>query len=644
MQTYWDYQLIALSIIIAIIGSYIALDFAGRMKSAAGRRRKFWFVGGALTMGLAIWSMHFVGMLALIMPMAVRYNITLSALSIFAATVGSGIAFTIMNRQTISRIHLATGSTAMGLAILTMHYTGMASMEMPAAINYNPALFTLSGVIAVGASAAALWLAFNLKRDKPDVWFYQKVLSAIVMGFAISGMHYTGMAAASYTHTSGEVTSGLNEVPLVGFFQLSDLLIGASAIFGLALLLLGAQATGERQRALEALRKSEERYELVIEGSSDGIWDWDHLTNTIYWNKRCYDQLGIPYDTSITRDVFFGLIHPDDKAKSLEIIQRHLELGEPYEIEYRLRHSSGEYYYFLARGKTVRDASGKPLRTAGVRTDIHARKELEIQLEEAKQAAEIANQKKSEFLAKMSHELRTPLNAVIGYSEMMLKGLADTPEKHEKYATAIALSGRHLLNMVNDILDIAKIEAGKISLSFAYVEFEPLFEELLSVLNVQAEVKQVEINLSIQPGLTGVEADPARLRQIFFNLISNAIKFNKPQGKVQVRLYSVDEGKCLTCEIEDTGIGIPEEKFTEMFTEFYQVDNDVARQYEGTGLGLALTKYLVELHGGSIYFESKEGVGTTFIFKLPIQNSEGSSAENPAPEKSLPNYVPQNVL
>lgn len=270
MQTHWDYHLVVLSVIIAIFGSYVALDFAGRMKTSQGLSRILWFIGGALMMGLAIWTMHFVGMLALLMPMPVTYDERLVALSILAAITGSGIAFSIMNRPTLGWSQMFTGSIAMGLAISTMHYMGMASMQMAAQITYNPILFTWSVVIAITASAAALWIAFRLRREKPEVWFWQKVGSAVVMGCAVSGMHYTGMAAARYYHV-GNAALGFITIPTVGIFKLGDLLIGASILFGLVLLLLSAQIAVERQRALESAQENEKRFLATFEQAAVGI-------------------------------------------------------------------------------------------------------------------------------------------------------------------------------------------------------------------------------------------------------------------------------------------------------------------------------------------------------------------------------------
>lgn len=252
MPTSWDYRLVILSITIAIIGSYVSLDFAGRMNSAKGLARKLWFSGGALLMGLAIWSMHFIGMLALRMEMPVFYDEGLSALSMLAAAVGSGIAFGMMLRPTVGTFNWVTGSISMGLAIVSMHYMGMASMVMPARIQYEPKLFTLSILIAICASGGALLLAFRLRKGTSNFWFMQKILGAVVMGVAISGMHYTGMAAASYYPIipipSSPIQLGANTVGMVGPFKLSDILLFSGIVFGLALILLGANSAIQRER------------------------------------------------------------------------------------------------------------------------------------------------------------------------------------------------------------------------------------------------------------------------------------------------------------------------------------------------------------------------------------------------------------
>jgi signal transduction histidine kinase len=257
--------------------------------------------------------------------------------------------------------------------------------------------------------------------------------------------------------------------------------------------------------------------------------------------------------------------------------------------------------------------------------DINRQKQWQAELERAKHAAEDANIRKSQFLANMSHELRTPLNAVIGYSEMLLAGMARTPEKQQQFARNIATSGRHLLDMVNDILDIAKVEAGKMTLAMETVVVGDLLQTVEEMFAETARTRGLTLHFNLAPNLTTIEADPVRLRQILLNLVSNAVKFNRPGGRVSVHLYTETEASgnlhWLLGHVADTGIGIPKEKLACLFSEFYQVDSSLARQYEGTGLGLALTRKLVALHGGSIHVTSQEGIGTTFTFKLPLQQT-----------------------
>lgn len=244
----------------------------------------------------------------------------------------------------------------------------------------------------------------------------------------------------------------------------------------------------------------------------------------------------------------------------------------------------------------------------------------------AKQEADLANHRKDQFLAKMSHELRTPLNVIIGYSEMLEKGFAgDLQEKQQKYIHNILTSGYHLLNLVNDILDISKIAAGKVSLFRTWFSISSLVEEVVSAMHDLAFQSQVTLHYEILPSLDLVYADISRLRQVFLNLLSNAIKFNRPGGTVEIKLYP-EEDRWMVCEITDTGIGIPKDKIPHLFTEFYQVDESYARRQEGTGLGLAMTKHLIELHGGFIDLQSEPGRGTCVTFKLPIHpenNTQG---------------------
>lgn len=381
MLTSWDYRLIATSVVSAIFGSYVALDCAGRMKSAQRTARRLWFTCGALMMGLAIWTMHFLGMLALLMPMPVTYDERLMVLSALAAAMGSGIAFLIMNRQALGWIQMVTGSIAMGLAISTMHYTGMASMQMAARIRYDPLLFTLSVIIAITASAAALWIAFRMRQDKPGVWFWQKVGSAIVMGFAISGMHYTGMAAARYYHT-GIIVTGLNMVPTVGTFKLSDLLIVASILFGLALLLLSAQIATERQNALKAVQENEKRFLGVFEQAAVGIALVGLNGEWLKLNHKYCEILAYSHE-ELMGMTFQDVTHPDDLEADMSLYQKLLASEiDHYVLEKRYFQKNGSSVWINLTVSLVRDDQGTPLYAVAVAENISERKKAQEELQQ----------------------------------------------------------------------------------------------------------------------------------------------------------------------------------------------------------------------------------------------------------------------
>jgi signal transduction histidine kinase len=282
-----------------------------------------------------------------------------------------------------------------------------------------------------------------------------------------------------------------------------------------------------------------------------------------------------------------------------------------------LRHKNGEYRWIETVGMPRFTPKGDFLGYIAACFDIHDRKIMEFQLEKARLEAEEANQKKSQTLANMSHELRTPLNAIIGFSEMLVNGLgSEDSGKRQQYLQNISKSGHHLLSMVNDILDLAKIEAGRIEILSTWIKITSFIYDLQEIVAESAAQKNVHICFQNECNLNDLYADPVRLRQILLNLLSNAVKFNHEGGKVVIT-FSCEDDAWYLFKISDTGIGIPKDKIPNLFKEYYQVDNSYARSYEGTGLGLALTKRLVELHGGNISVESEEGVGSVFTFRLP---------------------------
>jgi signal transduction histidine kinase len=272
-------------------------------------------------------------------------------------------------------------------------------------------------------------------------------------------------------------------------------------------------------------------------------------------------------------------------------------------------------------------ASSLVLRTLDSANSEHERLELAAararELEEENRRMHEANRTKSEFLANMSHELRTPLNAIIGFAEILSDRKSEpNPGQARDFANDILNSGRHLLHLIGEMLDLAKVDAGRLELDYGTVELGPLVDEVFSILAALTEPKRIVVRREIEPGLTTLEVDPVRFKQILFNYLSNAIKFTSQDGEVGLRLKLAGDGE-FRLEVWDTGIGIAERDLGRLFVEFQQLDSPLRKRHAGTGLGLALTKRLVEAHGGTVGVMSQLGKGSLFWAVMPRRRPGG---------------------
>lgn len=372
----------------------------------------------------------------------------------------------------------------------------------------------------------------------------------------------------------------------------------------------------ERKRVEEITKESEEKFRNLVEWSLAGVYIIQD-GKFPYVNPKLAEIFGYTQDEIISSKSVSDLVAKYDRVLVAENIYKRLQ-GEVQSIYYTFRgqRKDGELIDVEVYGTKI-EYKGKPA-VIGTLLDITERKIAEaMRLENLR--LEAADKAKSEFLASMSHELRTPLNAILGFSELLKQNIAgELNEKQKRYVEDILTSGNHLLALINDILDLSKVEAGKIELVIEKLSVPQAINEGLTLVKEKAMRHNVKLKTELDPELKFIEADRLRFKQILFNLLSNAVKFSKPEGGV-VTVRTKKEEDMAKISVSDTGIGIKKEDLGKLFKEFEQVSTGIARKYGGTGLGLAISKKLVELHGGKIRAESKFGEGSTFTFLLPLK-------------------------
>lgn len=374
--------------------------------------------------------------------------------------------------------------------------------------------------------------------------------------------------------------------------------------------IFGDNAAGavHNARLLDALHNSEERFRIAAGCASDIVYDWDLTADRV-------DYFGVLFERSRanntiiarTRKEYWDLVHPEDRQRVQDALREHFETGKPFSQEYRIGTGKGTYFNVSDRATAIRNQKGHPIRLIGAVSDITARKQAE--------------QMKSDFVSFVTHQLRTPLSGVKWLLELATD-VIDDPDEVKSLIQDARTSTERLIRLVNDLLDVSRLERGKLQLNYTNINLADLTAEVVNEMMPLITERRQNLSTKSAPGLPLVRVDSQMLRQVMLNLISNAMKYTPSGGKIDIRIDRKNDS--LVWSIQDTGIGIPRAERGKLFEKFYRAGNVLAVETEGTGLGLYLVRLIVEKFGGRVWCDSEEGVGSTFLFTLPISDQRST--------------------
>jgi len=614
----YNYALVSLSVLIAVFASYAALDLAGRVTAASGWTRAVWLLGGAGAMGTGIWSMHYIGMLAFILPIPVAYHWPTVLLSLFAAILASVIALYVVSRQKMDGSRAVAGSVLMGAGIASMHYIGMGAMRLPAICQFNSFLVVLSVVLAVLISLAALWITFHFRDEKNGIG-WEKLAGAVVMGAAIPVMHYTGMAAASFTPSG--MPADLSHAVSISTLGAAGIAAATFIVLGLVLLTSSvdrrfAAQTLELQE--EKLRRSEAYLAEAQRLTHTGSWAWRVAGgDALHLSEEWYRIYGFdPENGRPTFDERRQRTHPEDRAKWQGAIDQAIAEKSEYRVEFRILLPDGTVKYIQTVGHPVLNASGDLVQFVGSSTDITERKHSEEALRQAQTDLAHASRVTTmgELTASLAHEVNQPIAAAVTDANTCLRWLTrDQPDLDEAREAAS--------RMAKDATRAAEIIA-RVRLMFKkgvaqreLVDVSELLREMVILLRNEISRHSISVRTELAEALPQIMGDRVQLQQVVMNLIINSIDAMKDvEGARELTINSRRaEGEQVMVSVTDTGVGLPSQQADQIFDAFFST------KAHGTGMGLRISRSIVESHGGRLWATDNSPRGASFNLTLPTK-------------------------
>lgn len=632
----YDPAWVIISILLSILASYAALNAATRIEYQLDKSSKLiWAVVSAITLGFGVWGMHFIGMLALHLPCGIYYDPLTTLLSILPGMLASGIALGVVWNYGSNRVTPFVSSILLGAGIGTMHYTGMAAMRLEGFVGYDPLLFVVSIVVAVMFS----YLALRVKNGLVCQNNHNNLLIAVILGLAVSAMHYTAMSASYFVRDEG------NTVPGAVFSSDTIAVLIVLATVFLALSVSTLVSFSRSREVTKQLRDSEERWKFALEGSGDSVWDWNPQTDNILFTKRWQEIIGCDEHAIPKKGTaWVANAHPDDQALIWSAWENYM-IGKQssFKVEFRMPSADMPWKWILARGKLVsQDKEGKPLRVIGTLTDISETKSLQIQLSQAQKLEAIG-----QLASGIAHEINTPIQFIgdnlsalhdnfidIKAYQQELTASADETVRvfveglQEKYDFEYILddSPKAIQQAKDGIERVAEIV--KAMKTFAHVDVSQskqpinLHDALNNALIISRNTYKyhAEIETDFATDIDMIECYPNELNQVFLNLIVNAAHAieEKHCGMGLIRLTTRKLDDSIEILIADNGAGISEENREKVFNLFFTT-KEIGK---GTGQGLSLShSIIVDKHQGKLFFESAVGAGTVFHIQLPSQQN-----------------------